>query len=441
SVEGITLVQFNDKTCFYTTRYTKCTSILRTGIYGNIILVHIRISYIPGLTQAVFFCGVRLFVPPNTSRSFCGVRLFVCTTFKRVSPKKQAVEGEHFRGMVHALKDNARLPDRQEILTTMRTVKQKLMAKIEVLLRGEHVTITTDSWRSRRTGDAFVSVSANLIAKNWKRVSLMLDCAKFSDPNHSGSEDSGSEYPGLATAAAAAAEEEASLAERTQTVLKSFDSLERRVFACVTGCDPVMVEMGVSLEAEGVCPHVVCCDHRLGRSASVVLESPAIKEAVRLARGLAARYSRSREAAARLGETIAAGAAMEDEELDPASASVNVIQEVRGRWWWSSCAMLERLVHLQPAIKRHEEEDGLEPLLDETGWKVLELVLPVLEPFVATRSMLDGEVYAAGSLVVPLIFDVRGDLETVFADLKAAAAAAVEKTATVSSSAEEKEKA
>ena len=121
--------------------------------------------------------------------------------------QNKTVEGEHFRGMVHALNDNARPPDRQEILTTMRTVKRKLLAKIELLLGGEHVTITTDSWASH-TGDAYVSVSISLIAKNWKRVSLMLDCAKFSSSKFPGSEVSGSPYPGLAAAAAAAAEEE-----------------------------------------------------------------------------------------------------------------------------------------------------------------------------------------------------------------------------------------
>ena len=311
--------------------------------------------------------------------------------------KTQAVEGEDFRGMVSALSDNACVPNREELLIMMRKIRRKLLAKIKVLLRGEHVTITTDKWTSI-CGDEYVSVSISLITKSWNRVSLVLDCAKIP----------AEKYPGIPDA-------DDSLAERVQALLQTF-ALKGRIFACVTDCDQAMADVGISLQAGGVCPHLVCCARQLEKWAKLVLEGKGVKEVIRLARELVARYSQSRKAAGRLRQIVAG---REGGNLD---STASVIQDVSGKWW-SSYAMVERLVQLQPAIRQHEEkEEGLKLILEEGGWKILELILPILEPFVTTRGMLQKEAFATGGLVLPLVFDLRGDLDAAMLDLEAVVA-------------------
>ena len=311
--------------------------------------------------------------------------------------KTQAVEGEDFRGMVSALSDNACVPNREELLIMMRKIRRKLLAKIKVLLRGEHVTITTDKWISI-CGDEYVSVSISLITKSWNRVSLVLDCAKIP----------AEKYPGIPDA-------DDSLAERVQALLQTF-ALKGRIFACVTDCDQAMADVGISLQAGGVCPHLVCCARQLEKWAKLVLEGKGVKEVIRLARELVARYSQSRKAAGRLRQIVAG---REGGNLD---STASVIQDVSGKWW-SSYAMVERLVQLQPAIRQHEEkEEGLKLILEEGGWKILELILPILEPFVTTRGMLQKEAFATGGLVLPLVFDLRGDLDAAMLDLEAVVA-------------------
>lgn len=53
-----------------------------------------------------------------------------------------------FKTMVHAIRSSARIPDKRSCVTTMRGVKKHMMSRIAVLLKDEHVCITSDGWTS-----------------------------------------------------------------------------------------------------------------------------------------------------------------------------------------------------------------------------------------------------------------------------------------------------
>lgn len=69
------------------------------------------------------------------------------------------------------------------------------------------------------------------------------------------------------------------------------------------------------------------------------------------------------------------------------SRDLKVIQDVETRWW-STFAMVVRLLYLRRAIRFHEQLDGIPPLLSEFDGMVLELLAPVLEPFMTAQKEL-----------------------------------------------------
>ena len=72
--------------------------------------------------------------------------------------------------------------------------------------------------------------------------------------------------------------------------------------------------------------------------------------------------------------------------------------------------MAERLVYLRRAVELHESLDDVAPLLGSVDWNVLELLEPVLAPFMYVQKKLESN-NVTGTLVVPFICDLRTGLE------------------------------
>lgn len=79
--------------------------------------------------------------------------------------------------------------------------------------------------------------------------------------------------------------------------------------------------------------------------------------------------------------------------------------------------MALRLSGLREPLEKHKEADKLEPMLTAADWAVLEILLPVLEPFMHTQLQLEGRKYGTGSLVAPFIHKLRTNLEGAILDL------------------------
>lgn len=80
---------------------------------------------------------------------------------------------------------------------------------------------------------------------------------------------------------------------------------------------------------------------------------------------------------------------------------VRVIQDVETRWW-STFAIILRLLYPEVAIKLHERLDNI--------YAVLRLLKPVTDPVMGVQKLLNGEKYVASSVGVPHIYDLRARL-------------------------------
>ena len=72
--------------------------------------------------------------------------------------------------------------------------------------------------------------------------------------------------------------------------------------------------------------------------------------------------------------------------------------------------MAERLMYLRRAVELHESLDDVAPLQGPVDWNVLELLEPVLAPFMYVQKKLESNI-VTGTLVVPLICDLRTGLD------------------------------
>ena len=87
------------------------------------------------------------------------------------------------------------------------------------------------------------------------------------------------------------------------------------------------------------------------------------------------------------------------------------LQDVPTRWS-STFTSAKWLVYLKPAIKLNEMlETNISPLIKDLDWAILKKVCTVLTHFQKLQKLLEGENYVTGSLLIPLISDLRNGLE------------------------------
>jgi hypothetical protein len=69
--------------------------------------------------------------------------------------------------------------------------------------------------------------------------------------------------------------------------------------------------------------------------------------------------------------------------------------------------MCESLIDLKRAINTISGQPGGPNLLSQLDWWVMEVGKEVLRPFMMAQVMLEGEKYVTGSLVIPMVEEVR----------------------------------
>ena len=82
------------------------------------------------------------------------------------------------------------------------------------------------------------------------------------------------------------------------------------------------------------------------------------------------------------------------------SKHVNVVQDVQTRWW-STYAMLERMLHLKPYIILMVRESLLLPTINLTNeqWMIVEDVCAILALFKFVQKLMEGQKYVTVSLI------------------------------------------
>ena len=162
-----------------------------------------------------------------------------------------------------------------------------------------------------------------------------------------------------------------------------------------TDCESSMVKAGRILTGKAVLMHVGCTCHRIECVTALVFDGPGVKKSMALARAVVTRYTKSSQAAERLRELCGIVGII----------PLRVIQGVETRWG-STQSMAERLVYLRRAVELHESLNNVAPLLGSVDWNVLELLEPVLAPFMYVQKKLESN-NVTGTLIVPLICDLR----------------------------------
>ena len=126
-------------------------------------------------------------------------------------PSNQVGEKPDFKDMIYALKPKAKIPGRR--------IRKGLAAGISIMLREEHMRITTDGWTSC-ANDSYHSLTVAFISKQWELVALPLSCTKF---------EGSTTYEDLAHAIES---------------MVIHHGLIGRVMVCTTDCGPSMVKAG-----------------------------------------------------------------------------------------------------------------------------------------------------------------------------------------------------
>ena len=277
--------------------------------------------------------------------------------------------------MVRTLKGKASIPQRRVLIARMEELLVDLQGSVATMLTGQYISMTTDGWTSR-ANESYISFTVVYVNDDWKMVTLALSCSKKQGSTKG--ED---------------------LAISIETMIKNH-GLTGHVVVCNTDCEPSMVKAGRILTDDAVLMHVGCTCHRIECVTALVFDGPGVKKSMALARAVVTRYTKSSQAAGRLQELCGIVGII----------PLRVIQDVETRWW-STQSMVERLVYLRRAVELHESLDNVAPLLGPVDWNVLELLEPVLAPFMYVQKKLESN-NVTGSLVVPFICDLRTGLDS-----------------------------
>ena len=275
---------------------------------------------------------------------------------------------------MRTLKGKASIPQRRVLLPRMEEPLVDLQGSVATMLRGQYVFMTTDGWTSR-ANESYISFTVVYVNDDWKMVTLALSCSKKQGSTKG--ED---------------------LAASIEAMVETH-GLTGHVVVGNTDCEPSMVKAGRILTEKSVLMHVGCTCHRIECITALIFDGPGVKKSMALARAVVTRYTKSSQAAERLRELCGIVVII----------PLRVIQDVETRWW-STQSMAERLVYLRRAVELHESLDNVAPLLGPVDWNVLELLEPVLPPFMYVQKKLESN-NVTGALVVPLICDLRTGLD------------------------------
>ena len=275
---------------------------------------------------------------------------------------------------MRTLKGKASIPQPRILLARMAELLVDLQGSVATMLRGQYVSMTTDGWTSR-ANESYIFFTVVYVNEDWKMMTLAISCSKKQGSTKG--ED---------------------LAASIEAMVETH-GLTGHVVMGNKDCEPSMMNAGRILTEKAVLMHVGCTCHRIECVTALVFDGPGVKKSMALARAVVTRYTKSSQAAERLRELCGIVG------ITP----LRVIQDLE-TGWWSTQSMAERLVYLRRAVELHESLDNVAPLLGSVDWNVLELLEPVLAPFMYVQKKLESN-NVTGTLVVQLICDLRNGLD------------------------------
>lgn len=151
-------------------------------------------------------------------------------------------------------------------------------------------------------------------------------------------------------------------------VLQEFSIAEDRVVMLVQDNEPTNNALGYVLPFEWM----GCCDHLLEIVTGVVFDYVSTKEDMAACRAVVTAFTGSSQLQAQLLK--------HQETATPTKAPLVLIQDVVTRWW-STFAMVERLLALKPFVILLCNQKLSKVALSEAQWEIVELMVVILRPF------------------------------------------------------------
>jgi hypothetical protein len=345
---------------------------------------------------------------------------------------KRTVLNKHFRIMQQKFaKFGARAPKKgfgvdavnSEIKALVTTLKASVMER----LRGQVIHGTTDHWTSR-DNRSFESLCFHWI-ENFKLVSLSAECK---------------EYIGSTTSQKLVENYVSRLSEWGITGKPDEENQyvggDKTVLANLTkGMASNMNLMGILLESQFFITSIYCSDHVIQGTAVLAYRSSIVgddetetdsdgllclgKGTVAKCRKLVQFFTTSSQ---RQQDLEQAQRDLGKREQDPvivyrdANQPYKVVQDVVVRWW-STYAMIQRLIILKPALERLNAENKLKNstdranspsrMLTENEWRTLESLAGLLKPWKEAQQVLESEKIVTSSLVLPHLKIIHGKLK------------------------------
>jgi hypothetical protein len=308
----------------------------------------------------------------------------VVWTLKSYSPL-DACEQESFRAMLkwgNCPTCEHPVVSRDQVLGRVRNLSVKAQHLIKKELKDKYISITFDHWTSTPQ-ENYLGATAHYINDKWKLCSLTLCCKR---------------HEGTST--------ELDLVNELRELCNMYEiDMDKHLVCVVSDTAANMNAFGRHIRENFKINWHGCLCHLLELTTGVAFKDASCgKYNV----GTMARCHRLvdffRQSPINTEKLKAIEKYASIEEL-------KLIQDVSTRWW-STYAMVERIIKLQSPLKRMEDLGDLrnDIILSDTEWTFLTQLLYILEPFMEKQKKLEGEHYVTISQVPTTINELRKHL-------------------------------
>lgn len=311
-----------------------------------------------------------------------------CPTFKSCLMKwmiktyqpLRVTENEEFRDMCRSLNKRSPILGADCVQRLLKTEFHHVQSQLIVIFKGQYFALTTDAWTSiAKVG--YVTCTAHFIDNvTWKLHSMVLGLY---------------EKTGRSKAADCVA--------YAEQQMQDYHLPYSRMTAVVTDTEATMVAAGRlfvqhSALANGKTAWHGCIDHQLELVTGIAFtDAPESIGAMSTCRSIVNFFNSSSQA---MGKLLS---------KQPSGRAVKPIQDVATRWW-STFSMVERLIRLKTYLALLEEEGELECNLSAEQWEIITDLKFLLQPFMITQRLLEGEAYVTVSLIPYMIYKIRKGL-------------------------------
>ena len=290
------------------------------------------------------------------------------------------VEGDGFRGFVHAINADYKLPTRKTIKLYLTRIYEEEKGELIDTLKGvDKVSLTSDLWTSNAQ-EGYITVTCHYINGSWELCHEVLTTRRFHERHTA-----------------------INIAQEFKAIVAEFGIRE---VACVVTDNAANIKLAVgSAGWEGSS----CFAHTLQLCVEDGLKLDSVSRAVGAARRLVGHFSHS---------VLACDALKAKQISDGVQQPLKLIQACPTRWN-STYAMLERLLKLRVPVYAVLFDDTVTKAKDRSSldvpdsfWHTMETILPVLQPLAQATEVLGKEDVPTGSSVYVM---VHGLMTTVLA--------------------------